>query len=52
MSLLQEYGAFLRHNKRYWLLPLLLIIAAAVALIFVGDTGDVAPLMYAGDSGS
>ena len=44
-SLLSEFVHFLKTNKRWWLLPILLIIAALALLTFFGSTGA-APFIY------
>jgi hypothetical protein len=44
-GMLAEYWAFLRHNKKWWLLPILLILAAfGVLLLFSGSAA--APFIY------
>lgn len=44
-GLIAEFWGFLRHNKKWWLLPILLVLAILGALLFVATTG-VAPLLY------
>ena len=44
-SVLGEYWAFLKHNKKWWLLPILVILLLfGVLMIFSG--GAAAPFIY------
>lgn len=44
-SLLREFVDFLRHNKKWWLLPILIVLLLFGVLIFLSGTG-VAPFIY------
>jgi hypothetical protein len=44
-SLVAEFFDFLKHNKKWWLLPILLMIAVFGLLIALASTG-VAPFIY------
>jgi uncharacterized protein DUF5989 len=44
-SLLGEFIQFLKHKKKYWLIPLLLALLAFGALIILGGTAA-APFIY------
>jgi len=44
-TLLAEFLDFLRHNKKWWLLPILLVLLLFGALIFLSGTGA-APFIY------
>ena len=44
-SLLAEFWAFLRHNKKWWLLPILIVLLVFGVLIFLAGTGA-APFIY------
>ena len=44
-SLLGEFGAFLKHNKKWWLVPILVVFACVAALIILGGTAA-APFIY------
>ena len=44
-GLIREFWAFLRHNKKWWLLPILLVLLLFGVLIFLSGTG-VAPFIY------
>lgn len=44
-GLVAEFIDFLKHNKKWWLLPILLAFLAIGALILLGGTGA-APLIY------
>ena len=40
-----EFAGFLKHNKKYWLIPLLVILLLMGALIILGGTAA-APFIY------
>ncbi len=44
-NLLSELWAFLRHNKKWWLVPILLFLLVFGLLVFLSGTG-VAPFIY------
>jgi len=44
-TLLGEFWQFLRHNKKWWLLPILLVLLLFGVLIFLSGTGA-APFIY------
>lgn len=44
-SLAAEFWQFLRHNKKWWLLPIVLVLLFFGVLIFLAGTGA-APLIY------
>lgn len=44
-SLLREYTLFLRQNKMWWLIPMLVAVSFVVLLIILGTTAA-APFLY------
>jgi hypothetical protein len=44
-TLLGEFFDFLRHNKKWWLLPILIVLLLFGVLIFLSGTGA-APFIY------
>ena len=46
MGLLAEFALFLRDNKKWWLVPILLVLALFGALIFLSSTTAL-PWIYA-----
>ncbi len=44
-GIIKEFFLFLRHNKKYWMIPILLTLLALAALILLGGTA-VAPFIY------
>lgn len=44
-GLLREYVDFLKHNKKWWLLPIILVVLALGALVFLSGSGA-APFIY------
>ena len=46
MSFIQELWEFLRIRKKFWLLPIILIMALFGALIVLGEGSAVAPFIY------
>jgi len=45
MSLVAEFWDFLKHNKKWWLLPILLVLLGLGVLITLSGTA-VAPFIY------
>lgn len=37
---------FLMNNKKYWLLPIILIFVLSAGLLILAKTSDVAPFLY------
>jgi len=46
-SLISEFWEFLRMRKRYWLLPIVLMLTMLGALIVFTEGSAVAPFIYA-----
>ena len=46
MSLLIELWAFMRERKKFWLLPILLILGAFGGLVVLTQGSAVAPFIY------
>lgn len=44
-TLLGEVFSFLRHNKKWWLLPIIIVLLAFSVLLLLGTTGA-APFIY------
>ncbi len=44
-SLIGEFASFLKQNKKFWMIPLLLALGGLAALILLGGTA-VAPFIY------
>jgi hypothetical protein len=44
-GLLRQFGEYLRHNKKWWLTPIVLVLLLVGALIILGGTAA-APLIY------
>jgi hypothetical protein len=44
-GLLREFLSFLRHNKKFWLIPLLLALLGLGLLVILGGTAA-APFIY------
>jgi hypothetical protein len=44
-SLIKEFAAFALANKKWWLLPLILIVLAFAAVVFLSGT-PAAPFIY------
>lgn len=45
LSLASEFVAFLKHNKKWWLLPILAVLIFLGILIYAGG-GAAAPFIY------
>ncbi len=46
MSFLKELWAFMKVRKKFWLLPIMLIMLLLGALIVLGEGSAVAPFIY------
>ena len=46
MAFLLEFWAFLRERKKYWLVPILLVMALLGGLIVLTQGSAVAPFIY------
>lgn len=46
IQVLSELWEFLRFNRKYWLLPILVMLVAAGLLIVVSQGSAVAPFIY------
>ncbi len=46
IQVLSEFWEFLRFNKKYWLLPIVVVLLAAGLLIVVSQGSAVAPFIY------
>jgi hypothetical protein len=46
ISFLQEFWAFLRTRKKYWLLPVIITMAIFGGLIVLSQGSSVAPFIY------
>ena len=47
MSFLAEFWEFLRVRKKFWLLPILVMMVVLGGLIVLSQTSAVAPFIYA-----
>tara|TARA_X000001036_G_C20086677_1_gene565403 strand:+ start:119 stop:268 length:150 start_codon:yes stop_codon:yes gene_type:complete len=47
MSFLSEFWQFLKFRKKYWLLPIIIILALFGGLIVLSQGSAVAPFIYA-----
>ena len=45
-SLVREFWAFMRVRKKWWLLPILLVMLAIGALVIFAQSSVLAPLIY------
>lgn len=46
-SIITEFWEFLKYRKRYWLLPIVLVLGLLSALIVFTESSAVAPFIYA-----
>ena len=45
-QVLAEFWEFLRYNKKYWLLPIVLVLVLVGALLVFAQGSAVAPFIY------
>lgn len=43
---LREFWQFLRHNKKWWLTPVIVTLLLVAALTFLAGSGGAGPLIY------
>ena len=46
LSFIKEFYSFLRERKKYWLLPIIIVLALFGALIVLSQGSVVAPFIY------
>ena len=46
MSFLTEFWDFLRHRKKYWLFPIIILLVLFGGLIILSQGSAVAPFIY------
>ena len=46
MSLIRELWAFLRQRKKFWLIPIVLMMLVLGALLILAQTSALAPFIY------
>jgi hypothetical protein len=46
MEFLRDLWGFLKHRKKYWLIPLLIILLALGALVMLTSGSAIAPFIY------
>tara|TARA_B100000674_G_scaffold140651_1_gene110449 strand:- start:636 stop:788 length:153 start_codon:yes stop_codon:yes gene_type:complete len=46
LSFFREFYSFLRERKKYWLLPIIIVLALFGALIVLSQGSVVAPFIY------
>jgi len=47
MSFVKEFWEFIKVRKKYWLIPILLVLAIFGALIILSEVSAIAPFIYA-----
>ena len=45
-GLVREFWSFLRHNKKWWLLPILIVLLIFGGLIILAQGSAIAPFIY------
>jgi len=46
MSFLREFWGFLRSSKKFWMLPVMILLVILGALLVLAQTTAVAPFIY------
>jgi drug/metabolite transporter superfamily protein YnfA len=46
LALAGEIWLFLRHNKKYWLLPIVIVLVLMGALLIFAQSSALAPFIY------
>ncbi len=45
-SLFKEFFAFIRHEKKWWMIPLVLVLLIVGSLILFASSSPLAPFLY------
>ena len=45
-SLIKEFFLFIKHEKKWWLVPLLVVLLVVGALLVFASTSPLAPFLY------
>ncbi len=45
-GILSEFWNFLKHNKKWWLLPIILVLLGLGLIIILGGNAALAPFIY------
>jgi len=45
-SLVKEFFLFIKHEKKWWLVPLILVLLLVGALLIFASTSPLAPFIY------
>ena len=45
-SLLRDFLAFIVHEKKWWMIPLIVVLVAVGALMFFASSSPLAPWIY------
>ncbi len=46
LSILGEFAAFLKENKKLWLMPIIIVLVLLGALLVFAQTSALAPFIY------
>ena len=46
LSLMQEFGAYLKSRKKWWLLPALVVLVGFGGLLILAQGSAIGPLIY------
>ncbi len=46
LSIFKEFWAFVRQRKRYWLVPIIVVLVALGVLLIVAQNSAIAPFIY------
>ena len=45
-SIVREFFAFIKHEKKWWMIPLIAVLLIVGALIIFAQTSPLAPFLY------
>lgn len=45
-SLVREFIAFIKHEKKWWMIPLIAVLLGVALLIVLGSSSPLAPFIY------
>jgi len=46
LSIIKELWDFLKHNKKYWLIPIIVVLVLLGVLLVLAEKSAIAPFIY------
>lgn len=46
LSIVREFWDFLKHEKKWWMIPLVVVLGGVVAIVLIAGNPALAPFIY------